>query len=866
LSDGVKNPRNKRQGATSQSADSSGINSRIFKILEYDKITALLAEQTSGMAAARAASDLEPVTDVYEISARQKETEEAVFVIAKKGALPLGEYGDITRDADFADKGGSLTMEALLGIARHLNIVRTAAAFISSDVPAENIPVITSAAGVMSANKALEDRIRTSILSDTEMADSASPELKRIRREQIKQGDAVRAHLNKFITSQAYRDILQDQLVTIRDGRYVIPVRQEFRHKIAGLVHDRSKGGATLFIEPQAVVESNNKLRELEIEEEREVERILAELSAMVGAMAAALRVNQDTLVKLDLIFAKGKLAWNMDAVRPEIGGADGADVLEIKDGRHPLIDAKKVVPVSLSIGGGYRTLVITGPNTGGKTVTLKTVGLFILMAQAGLHVPAAGARIPFVSEVFADSGDEQSIEQSLSTFSSHMKNIVEIVKRAGRGSFVFLDELGAGTDPTEGAALAIAILESLNEKGAMIFATTHYTELKKYALATDSAMNASMEFDVETLSPTYRLRIGTPGRSNAFEISRKLGLPAYVVDRAEESMDGESVRFDEVIESVETDRIKAERERAEAEEIRAALEREREKLARKNAELDKSRDSILAKAREKAEQSIDDAREYADIIKEELRAVLADAEDFAAGIDDDAPARGDLFRRIDENKKLLNSIESDVTKPIQKRGKKKRGFEPDADSDAKPLRPADIKIGAKVKYGDIDEPAEVLALPNEHGDVRIRAGILRMTVPVNSLTRADNGSEEGVSRRSGVENLSKYIKNTQQTKQTLSPNKNNAQNSLIRSKVSSVTPSVNVIGNPLDEAKLIVEKYLDDAALAGLSEVTVIHGLGAGILRDGLRPWLRKHRYVKSVRAGGPGEGGDGATVVIIK
>jgi DNA mismatch repair protein MutS2 len=821
--------------------DKPTLNSRIFKILEYDKITALLAERTSGAVAASVALALEPVPDVYEISARQSETAEAVFVIGKKGSLPLGEYGDITRDANFADKGGTLTMEALLGIAKHLNIVRTAAAFISSDVPAENIPIITSAAGVMAANKTLEDRIRTSILSDTEMADSASPELKRIRREKIKQGDAVRANLNKFITSATYRDILQDQLVTIRDGRYVLPVRQEHRHKIAGLVHDRSKGGATLFIEPQAVVESNNKLRELEIEEEREIERILAELSAIVGSMAVALRVNQKTLVKLDLIFAKGKLAWDMDAVRPEVGGEGDADVLEIEAGRHPLIDAKKVVPVSLSIGDGFRTLVITGPNTGGKTVTLKTVGLFILMAQAGLHVPATRARIPFVREVFADIGDEQSIEQSLSTFSSHMKNIVEIVKRADSGSFVFLDELGAGTDPTEGAALAIAILESLNEKGAMIFATTHYTELKKYALAADSAMNASMEFDVETLSPTYRLRIGTPGRSNAFEISRKLGLPAYVVDSAEESMDSESIRFDEVIESVETDRIKAERDRAEAEEIRAALEREREKLARKNSEFDKRREDILAKAREKAEHSIDDAREYADIIKEELRAILADAEDLAAGIGDDAPARGDLFRRIDENKKLLNSIESDVTKPIQKSGKKKRGFESDSASGAKPLHPADIHIGDKVKYGDIDEPAEILALPNEHGEVQIRAGILRMTVPVSSLTRASIDSAPG---KTGTKGNARN-----------SAGGSYAQNSLVRGKVSSVASSVNVIGNPLD-----------DAALAGLSEVTVIHGLGAGILRDGLRPWLRKHRYVKSVRPGGSGEGGDGATIVALK
>ncbi|MDR1068520.1 MAG: endonuclease MutS2, partial [Clostridiales Family XIII bacterium] len=606
------------------------IPSRLLKVLEYDKITALLAERTAGRAAASTAAELSPVTDTYEIAARQSETDEAVRVIMRKGSLPLGEYGDVSRDAVYADKGGVLTMDALLGVAKHLNMVRVAVSFLRSDIAAEDIPLITSIAAVMTSDTHLEDRIKTSILSENEMADTASPELKRIRREKARMGDTVKAHLNKLITSAAYKDILQDQLVTIRGGRYVVPVRQEHRQKVAGLVHDQSKGGATVFIEPQAVVELNNKLRELELAEVREIERILAELSAQVGNMSAALIANQEMIVRLDLIFAKGTLACDMDAVRPSVGEGD---VLEIEAGRHPLIDAKKVVPVSLSIGGGYRTLIITGPNTGGKTVTLKTVGLFILMAQAGLHVPAAKARIPRVGEVFADIGDEQSIEQSLSTFSSHMKNIVAIVQNAGPGSFVFLDELGAGTDPTEGAALAIAILEALDEKGAMILATTHYTELKKYALASDRAMNASMEFDVETLSPTYRLRIGTPGRSNAFEISRKLGLPADIVGKAEASMDVESVRFDEVIESVETDRLGAERARAEAEALRAELEYERRELARKQADFDKRREDMLAKARLKAENSIDEAREYAAIVREELKALLADAEDFAAGV-----------------------------------------------------------------------------------------------------------------------------------------------------------------------------------------------------------------------------------------
>jgi DNA mismatch repair protein MutS2 len=654
----------------------------------------------------------------------------------------------------------------------------------------------------------------------------------------------------------------------------VVPVRQEHRQKVAGLVHDQSKGGATVFIEPQAVVESNNKLRELEIEEEREIERILAELSSYVGNMADAILVNQEMLVKLDIIFAKGRLACDMDAVRPVIEGegAQGADsvgILEIVAGRHPLIDAKRVVPVSLSIGGDYRTLIITGPNTGGKTVTLKTVGLFILMAQAGLHLPAERARIPKVGEVFADIGDEQSIEQSLSTFSSHMRNIVDIVNRAGPGSFVFLDELGAGTDPTEGAALAIAILEALSEKGSLVLATTHYTELKKYALATDGAMNASMEFDVETLSPTYRLRIGTPGRSNAFEISRKLGLPSYIVDRAEASMGSEDIKFDEVIESVETDRIIAERERAAAEEGLAALEAERAEFERGRADFERKREALLAKARERAGRSVEEAREYADIVREELKALLADAEDFASG-EDAGMKRGDFFRKLDENRKLLDEIEEDAERVAaggtgRKRGRGAGGVPERADKAAgRPLTASEVRIGdsVRVRFGDIDEAAEILALPGADGNVRVRAGILRLTVPVSALTRIEGGVPKGSGFRGGGSGALGYGPHTGFGSKA----GGGSGNSLVRGKVSTVGSSVNVIGSSLDDAKLIVGKYLDDAALAGLAEVTVIHGLGAGILRDGLRKMLRKHPLIESIRPGGPGEGGDGATVVVLR
>ncbi|MDR3225653.1 MAG: hypothetical protein LBT52_05065, partial [Clostridiales Family XIII bacterium] len=611
---------------------------RQYAILEYDRIIKLLAERTSSALGAAEAEALLPVSHPHEIRRRLRETAEAVFVVMQKGSPGIGNFGDISQAVAYADRGGSLTPAQLLSVAVQLTAARRAAAFLkpggaqrehhreehnrdgsfratasrkhsedaSFDAAAPGAPgagggfpgtpILSEIASVITVRKDLEDRISASILSDTEIADSASAELRRIRRQIITQSENIRAQLNKLISSSSYKDVLQDQIITQRDGRWVVPVKQESTKSVPGIIHDRSKGGATVFIEPQSVVNANNALRELEIQERQEIDRILAELSAFVAESAEELRLNQDMLVRIDFIFAKGLLAADMKASEPLISEMSGSlcinqsfadppfagqsftdspladppivgssyaglpsatrtdsspsrsPILEIENGRHPLIDPDDVVPISLTLGGAYNTLIITGPNTGGKTVTLKSVGLFVLMAQAGLHIPASRAVIPAVKKVFADIGDEQSIEQSLSTFSSHMKNIVEIVERADAESIVFFDELGAGTDPTEGAALAISILETLGARGCLVMATTHYTELKKYALAADGVENASMEFDIETLSPTYRLRVGLPGRSNAFEISRKLGLPGDVVSHAAQRMDSGSIAFETVI------------------------------------------------------------------------------------------------------------------------------------------------------------------------------------------------------------------------------------------------------------------------------------------------------------------------------
>ncbi|MDR0817394.1 MAG: Smr/MutS family protein [Clostridiales Family XIII bacterium] len=830
-------------------------SARLFAVLEYDKITGLLAERTASALGAEAALALEPVPVYETVRERLAETAQAVLVMMRKGALPLGEFGDIRQPVQYADKGGVLTMAQLLMVSRQMNIARRASAFLRSDVT--DVPVLSNIAVAIESDKYLEERIEAAILSDTDMADTASPELRRIRRNIHIQNDSIRAQLNKMITSASYADLLRDQLITQRDGRWVVPVKQEHAGRVSGIVHDRSKGGATVFIEPQGVVNANNALRQLESDEAAEIERILAELSASVGGIAHSLLLNQELLVALDLIFAKGRLAEDMKATQAVIH-EDSMSLL-IEQGRHPLIDPEKVVPISLAVGDSYSSLIITGPNTGGKTVTLKTVGLFILMTEAGLFVPAAEAVIPLAKDVFADIGDEQSIEQSLSTFSSHMKNIVEITSGAGRSSVVLLDELGAGTDPAEGAALAISILEELRNCGALVLATTHYTELKKYALSEEGAMNASMEFDVETLSPTYRLRLGTPGRSNAFEISRRLGLDGRIVDRAATYMDSGSITFESVIEEVERDRIAAASEREEAERVRADLEKRRADFQRSKRDFEEKREAMLEKASAGAAEKIEEAEEYADIIKAELKALIEEAGDAPGG----DVNRGDLYRRFDDNRKMLDALKDDYKSPSpeknsgKKAAKNKNGRGGGKAEDRQPalMKKDEIKVGDLVQVKDFDAEAEILTLPDDKGDVSVLIGRIKMTVPAKSLRRADAGGAgaRGAGGSPGGRTTGRS-------------GGSSGQVSIVRTKMNSISSSVDVHGQNLDDASMNVEKYIDDAFLAGLHEVSIIHGRGEGILKTGLRRLLKSNKHVKALRPGDAFEGGDGVTIVTLK
>jgi DNA mismatch repair protein MutS2 len=748
-----------------------------------------------------------------------------------------------------------------------MSAARGASSFLGSgaadDGDRSATPILSGIGSALSVHREIEDRIRTSILSESEMADGASAELRRIRRQIGVQNENIRTQLNKLVTSPAYKDALQDQVITQRDGRWVVPVKPASAKQVPGIIHDRSKGGATVFIEPQAVVNANNELRELDIKERREIDRVLAELSGLVAEISEELRLNQDMLTRIDFIFAKGLLACDMKANEPVMS----EDLtLEIVNGRHPLIDPEAVVPVSLTLGDGYNVLIVTGPNTGGKTVTLKTVGLFVLMARAGLHLPASRAVMPAVKNVFADIGDEQSIEQSLSTFSSHMKNIVDIVKKAGKGSIVFLDELGAGTDPTEGAALAISILETLGKRGCLVMATTHYTELKKYALAADGVENASMEFDIETLSPTFRLRVGLPGRSNAFDISRKLGLPEYVVARAAEGMDSGGIAFESVIEQAESDRRMAAAARADAERALAGIEERRDALDREIAGFESEKAGLMERARAESLQRIADAEEYADIVKAELKALLDEAGDLIESAvsgapssrdGEKAPSRGDFYRRLGDSRKAIRDLKGEFGGAGSKGAGRRGGRTPSAsgNSDRAPVDAGDLSVGDTVRLVSLDAEGQVATLPDDKGELQVLVGRIRVTVPLNDL-RAVSSDQRAGGRGSALG--AKRVR-------ARAPSSGGAAHIQL-SKANSVSSSIDVHGYTLDDAIMEIDKYIDDAMLAGYGEVAIVHGRGQGILRSGLRGMLRQHKLVKKIRPGAPGEGGDGATIVTLR
>lgn len=789
------------------------MNQKAYKVLEYNKIIELLCAQAASSVTKKVIEELKPSVNVYEIQEQLTETTEAVSVIMHKGSLPLGGFYPVDDWIYLAHKDGILTMKQLLEILYNLQVARNAVMFLKSDLP--ELPMVNGLAEALFTHKTLEDEIDRCILSEDEMADSASAELKRIRRSILRQNDAIKAKMNSILNSSDNRTMLQDAIVTVRQGRFVIPVKQEHKNKFSGIVHDQSATGATLFIEPQAIVNMNNELRELELAEKKEIQRILKDFSEQIGLYHRELLNNQKILVQLDFIFAKGKLSVSQQASAPKM---NTRGYVNIKKGRHPLIKGKRVVPISISIGKEYDTLVITGPNTGGKTVTLKTVGLFALMAQSGLHVPAAdGTELPVFKKVYADIGDEQSIEQSLSTFSSHMNNIVDIVEGTDGDTLVLMDELCAGTDPTEGAALAISILETLYAKGAKTIATTHYTELKKYAISSHGVQNASMEFDVETLSPTYRLSIGVPGKSNAFEISQKLGLSEEIVEHARALLLDKDIEFEDVITSIEKDKLLAEEERDEAIALNLEMKRQKEAMDLQQQRLREQKEKILQRAKEEARDLVQEAKTFSDQVQKELRAL------------EKVHDPKERNRRQERARSAIREVSGKYKDRIQ------------VVENACPIDPNQLKLGDRVNVLTIDQKGNVLTLPDEKGDFQVQVGLLKVTVNLSQVSRVQ-------------ENKTK--KRVQQKK----------YGELYRTKAQNISMSINVVGKNLDDASMEVDKYLDDAFMAGLPSVTVIHGRGAGILRDGLAQLFRHHKHVKEYRKGAYNEGGDGVTVVTLK
>ena len=799
------------------------MKAKTLRILEYDKILAMLKKETGSAPAATMVDALRPGTDLGTIREDLQKTSEAARMIEAKGPLPVSGTVDIGEALKMAKMGGSLSMRELLDVALDLRIARDVVRFLESeDVPSS--PLIGDLAGLIQLFPHVEQEIGRCILSEDEMADTASPALRDIRRQIGKVNETVKNRLNQMVTTPTARTYLQDQIVTMRDGRYCIPVKQEYRAFFPGMLHDQSRGGATLFIEPQAVVELNNRRKELEAEEEREIARILYVLSSMVAEHYDLLRANQKILTELDFINAKGLFSRKI--------GGEAADVTEggplhLVAARHPLIEADRVVPIDIQVGGPCRTLIITGPNTGGKTVSLKTAGLLSLMALSGLHIPASfRSKVPVYREMYADIGDEQSIEQSLSTFSSHMKNLVALIGEADQDSLVLLDELGAGTDPTEGAALAVAILESLYDKGATVMATTHYNELKKYALSTPGVMNAAMEFDVETLSPTYKLLTGVPGKSNAFEISARLGLNPQIIERASTLLETGDIAFENVLSALERDREKAERDRDEQARLLEDIRKRSEALQVREQSLADTGEDILRKAREEAASYIREAKQESEEVKEDLRRLVRQEQRHISG--DAVQAFADLRRKIRTAEEKLIS--------------------PDKEPQVERASAQDpVQIGDRVKIRSLHQTGIVGSDPDEKGNILVRIGPIKVTIGRDDLLLVEKKKPErtAISRQARA---------------------GSAYGSLAWRKAETISPSCDVRGENLDSALMDVYKYLDDAYMAGLDKVSIIHGRGTGVLRTGIREALGRNKYVQSLAPAPYDQGGEGVTVVTLK
>ncbi|MBG0268205.1 endonuclease MutS2 [Clostridioides difficile] len=792
------------------------MNEKSLRVLEYNKIIDLLKKKASSSLGLKYIENLVPNTDFVEVKSMLEETSEAQSIIIKRGSVGLEGIHDIEDKVKRAYIGASLDPGSLIMIADTLRVARRLRnSLSSSDEEDFNYPIIQSLSNSLYVYKDIEDQIYNAIISEVEISDNASSTLRDIRRRIAQKNQSIRSKLNSIISSTTYQKYLQDAIISLRGDRFVVPVKSEYRSQVAGIVHDQSSSGATLFIEPMTIVEMNNELGQLKLGEQEEIERILSELSAMVGEVSEDLISNQEILGRLDFAFSKGKLSIQMRGIEPTL---NEDKYLNIKNGRHPLLDKKKVVANTIYLGRDFHTLVITGPNTGGKTVTIKTVGLFALMTQSGLHIPADyGSSMCVYDNVFADIGDEQSIEQSLSTFSSHMTNIVSILQNVTADSLVIFDELGAGTDPVEGAALAIAVLEDINSVGAKCIATTHYSELKNYALTKPGVENAAVEFDIETLSPTYKLLIGVPGKSNAFEISRKLGLSDYVISRAKEYINTENIALEDVLQNVEKNRIKAVEDREEAERLKEEIEKLKVEYDEKLEKLVSQRDKMIEKAKSEAFSIIRQAKEEVDIIIKELRSLEQER------------ASKEKNRKIEELRKELTSSMGSLQPTV------KSMIVPKVSN--KEIK--DLKPGEEVKVITLNQNGSVVSVDKKRKEAVVQIGIMKMTLPFKSL---------------------------QKTRKDVSTNVTKSTRNIIRSKSGSVKNEVDLRGLNLEEAIMEVEKYLDDAYVAGLESVTVIHGIGTGVLKAGLQDILRRNRHVKSQRGGQYGEGGAGVTIVKLK
>ena len=794
------------------------MNEKVLRTLEYTKIIDKLTEKASSEPGKRLCRELVPMTDLAEIRLAQVQTRDALSMLFAKGSTSFGGNKDVSMALRSLEIGSALSIPELLKIAGLLDNVNRIKTYGRSARDDEKETSLTDYFERLEPMTPLANEINRCILSEEEIADDASPGLKHVRRSIALTGEKIHSQLTSMVNG-SYRSYLQDAVITMRDNRYCIPVKSEYKSQVPGMVHDQSSTGSTFFIEPAAIVNLNNQLKELTIKEKEEIEAVLASLSSQAAESISEISEDQKIMTFLDFVFAKASLAMEENATMPLF---NQAHYINIRKGRHPLLPAKKVVPIDIHLGKDFDLLVVTGPNTGGKTVSLKTVGLFTLMGQAGLHIPALDrSELSIFTEVFADIGDEQSIEQSLSTFSSHMTSIVSILQQADENSLCLFDELGAGTDPTEGAALAIAILDHLHSRGIRTMATTHYSELKVYALSTDFVENACCEFNVETLAPTYRLLIGIPGKSNAFAISQKLGLPDYIIQAAKEQINAEDKSFEDLLTDLESSRLTIEKERLEIASYKEEIKSLKERLQTKNEKIDSAREKILREANEKAREILQDAKNVAD---ETIRVYQK------AGPN---ASLKDLEKTRD---RLRGEIGKKNEKLALKTQEPKKGRQ---------IKPEQLKIGDSVKILSMGLNGTVSSLPDHKGNLFVQCGIMRSQANVKDLVYAEAEAAPAAS---------------------VLQRKPSAAGKVKMSKSFSISPEINLLGKTVDEALAELDKYLDDAYLAHLSTVRVVHGKGTGALRSAVQSHLKRVKYVKSYRLGEYGEGDAGVTIVTFK